>query len=278
MPGQPKPFPRDNDYWTALFQEEDRVESSSNREIDIHWSTLNEPSGNGRSPYTDKDSDNDPWHIARTSFEADETLELDVTGYNKGGLLVQWQGLQGFVPASQLADFTQFHREGERSELLKKWVNKPLKLKIVEIEPTSNRLILSERAAFVKAATKAEILSRTQSGDILDGEITNLTEFGAFVDLGGVEGLIHISELSWSRVRHPGDVVNPGQKVTVKVLRIDQYKERVALSLKRMKHNPWKNLEDRYQPGQIVEGIVSNIVNYGAFVQVEDELEGLIHM
>ncbi|MCA9965644.1 MAG: S1 RNA-binding domain-containing protein, partial [Anaerolineales bacterium] len=114
--------------------------------------------------------------------------------------------------------------------------------------------------------------------DQIEGEVTNLTNFGVFVDLGGVEGLIHISELSWSRVLHPSDILEPGNTVSVVVLNVDRRNQRVALSLKRTKKDPWRTAEQRYYAGQLVEGVVSNIVNYGAFVLLEEELEGLIHI
>jgi small subunit ribosomal protein S1 len=211
-------------------------------------------------------------------FEEDKTIELDVSGYNKGGLLVQWLGLQGFIPASQLLDFPQFHLESERTNALKTWRNKRLTLKIIEINQHMNRLIFSERAALVKADEREQLFDRIVVGQILEGSITNLTSFGAFVDIGGVEGLIHISELSWSRVIHPSQIVKPNQTVSVRVLSIDQDNGRIALSLKRLKQNPWHMVEQRYQPGQIVEGVVSNVVSFGAFVMIEDELEGLIHI
>ena len=122
------------------------------------------------------------------------------------------------------------------------------------------------------------VLASIQPGDIVTGTVTNLTDFGAFIDLGGVEGLIHISELSWSRVIHPSKILSPNEEVKVLVLDIDQEKERVALSLKQMNRDPWDTAEERYYQGQIVEGTISNIVNYGAFVLLERELEGLIHI
>jgi small subunit ribosomal protein S1 len=161
---------------------------------------------------------------------------------------------------------------------LQQWVHKILQLKIIEVNGYSKRLILSERAAQVKAEHREALLGRIKQGEIRQGRITNLTKFGAFVDLGGLEGLIHLSELSWSRVIHPSEVVKPGQVITVKVLDIDQHQERVALSRKRLKPDPWQTVAERYYPGQIIEGVVSNIVSFGVFVLIEEELEGLIHL
>lgn len=219
-----------------------------------------------------------PWDSAQTVFKTDQLLKLKVTGYNKGGLLVNWKGLQGFVPASQLIDFPQFHLETERVEALKAWVNRTITLKIIELIPKNNRLILSERASQVKSEQRERIFGHLCPGDQLEGQVTNLTNFGAFVDIGGVEGLIHISELSWGRVTHPSQIVQPGQSISVLVMKVDRRLDRVALSLKRLKPDPWHGVEKRYYPGQIVQGEVSNIASFGAFVQLENELEGLIHV
>ncbi|RMG92367.1 MAG: S1 RNA-binding domain-containing protein [Chloroflexi bacterium] len=264
----------DDAYWQALFQQEDTLDLPSSDEHTQSFDSFSVPSYEEHYP---TETEN-PWELAQQLLEADELLELKVIGYNKGGLLVRWNGLQGFVPASQLTDLPQFHLPGERLRALRQWMGHTLTLKIIEVNPRLNRLILSERASRVKAETKERILSRLKPGDIIEGTITNLTDFGAFVDLGGVEGLIHLSELSWSRVTHPGHIVKPQQKVKVKVLNVDLQNERIALSLKRLKRNPWEGVESRYYPGQLVEGIVSNVVNFGAFVQLEDELEGLVHI
>jgi small subunit ribosomal protein S1 len=272
--------PLDDAYWQALFEQEDSfVDTTPPSEI-------NEPilpriGLNGQHTPSVQHSSaahRNPWELAKELFENDESLSLEVTGYNKGGLLVFWKGLQGFIPASQLNDFPQFHFAAERMQALKSWLHKTLELKIVELNPKTNRLIFSERAARVKAEDRQQLFEDICPGDYLDGHVTNLTDFGAFVDLGGAEGLIHISELSWSRVMHPSDIVQPGQPVSVMVMNVDKDRNRIALSLKRLKSDPWRGVERRYQPGQLVKGTVNNIVNYGAFVQLEDELEGLIHI
>ena len=271
----------DDAYWEALFAQEDTFTTPPPPpEPEITTPTADGQNGrptafNRQTPSTDNQHH---WEAAKAVYKSDQVLELKVTGYNKGGLLVHWNGLQGFVPASQLLDLPQFHLETERIHALKEWLDKPLKLKIVELNPKTNRLIFSERASLVKAEQRENLFGQICPGDQLNGRITNLTKFGAFVDLGGVEGLIHISELSWSRVLHPSDIVQPGQPVTVLVLNVDQRNNRIALSIKRLNPDPWRGVEKRYKPGQLVKGVVNNIVNYGAFVRLEDELEGLIHI
>lgn len=272
----------DDAYWTALFEQEEallpnepKVEPAKSN----GWLPINQRL-DGRFRWADGEQtrEGDPWRRAQQIMDADETMDLPVTGYNKGGLLVQWRGLQGFVPASQLIDFPQFHLESERLNALRKWQSEELTLKIIELNREMNRLILSERATLVEADTREQLFERIEKDQIHTGTVTNLTNFGAFVDLGGVEGLIHISELSWSRVIHPSDILEPDQTVTVKVLNVDSENGRVALSLKRLKNNPWLTVDERYQPGQLVEGTINNVVSFGAFVMVEDELEGLIHI
>ncbi len=278
MSPQPQP---DDAYWAALFEQEEALlptESKPEATMSNGWSPLNQRL-DGRFRWADgAEPVQDPWQKAQEIMAADEAISLPVTGFNKGGLLVQWYGLQGFVPASQLIDFPQFHLESERLNALRQWQSQELTLKIIELNRDLNRLILSERATLVEADQREQLFFRIESGQIHEGTITNLTNFGAFVDLGGIEGLIHISELSWSRVIHPSDVVEPDQAVRVKVLNVDSENGRVALSLKRLKENPWLSVDERFKPGQLVEGTISNVVSFGAFVMIEDELEGLIHI
>lgn len=273
----------DDAYWAALFEQEEALLPTDNKpeapRDGSKWLPLNRRI-DGRFRWSDgeRPEEADPWLQAQEIMDADETLTLSIIGFNKGGLLVQWRGLQGFVPASQLIDFPQFHLESERLNALRQWQAQELTLKIIELNRELNRLIFSERATLVEADQREKLFFRIEPGQIHEGTVTNLTNFGAFVDLGGVEGLIHISELSWSRVIHPSDILEPDQEVRVKVLNVDSENGRVALSLKRMRENPWLTVDERFKPGQLVEGVISNVVSFGAFVMIEDELEGLIHI
>ena len=218
------------------------------------------------------------WQQARELREADRIIEAKAIGYNKGGLLILWHGLQGFVPASQLLDIPHLHLEDERLQQLQARQGEQLRLKVIEVDEHANRLIFSERATDVPAQKRERLLHSIQPGEKRTGVVTNLADFGAFVDLGGVEGLIHISQLSWRRLMHPSDVVEPGQEVEVLVLEVDADEGRVALSRKQLHPDPWIAVEKRYRPGQIVEGTISNVVDFGAFTLVEEGLEGLIHV
>lgn len=217
------------------------------------------------------------WNAFIACQKQDRAVDLDVVGFNRGGLLVKWLETVGFVPASQLCDSISSADETVRREALAAQVGKTLTLKVIEVNPLRNRLILSERAARGGQSPDPGILDRLSPGDVCQGSVTNLCSFGVFVDLGGIEGLIHISELSWGRVAHPSDVLKSGQEVEVYVLNVDQERGRVGLSLKRLHPDPWETAESRYVLGEIAEGVVTNVVNFGAFVRLEEGVEGLIH-
>lgn len=269
----------DEGYWTSLLRDGEFARGAHALENDEDvWQDLSQ-AGSPSFALGDRDQPlHEDWELAKTTYNNDEAVTLEVIGYNRGGLLVSWNSLRGFVPASQLTDFPVDVDEATRRAELSQQVGQQLKLRIIELDTNANRLILSERAAQVESGKRIEILSELEPGDVCQGMVTNLCEFGAFVDLGGIEGLIHISELSWGRVGHPRDVLGSGQEVEVFVLNVDQGQERVALSLKRLQPDPWESVEDRYEVGQVVTGIVTNVVDFGAFACIEEGLEGLIHV
>ena len=233
------------------------------------------------SPSTDRgngpDSDNE-WQSAQTALEEGELFCLKVSGANRGGVLVEWNGIQDFVPASHLLEVPRFQDSHARMNKLADRIGDSLTLRLIKVDTGRQRLVFSERAATSETKSPASVLQTLRSGDVCQGTITNVTTFGAFVDLGGVEGLVHISEISWDRVRHPGDLLNPGQQVEVFVVGVNPDQGRIALSLKRLRPDPWAEGESRYQVGEIIEGTVTNVVGFGAFVRVEEGLEGLIHV
>ena len=217
------------------------------------------------------------WQEAQALLSTETIIELRPYSYNKGGLLVTWNQLIGFVPASQLVGLPQLHLPQERLAHLQERLQQTVRLKLIEADPQRKRLVFSERAAQTEGQKRQQLWETLRPGSRLTGTITNLADFGAFVDLGGVEGLIHISQLSWQRLLHPSDIVQPGQVVEVLVLRCEPGSQRVALSMKQLRPDPWQRVAERYRPGQIVTGIVSNVVNFGVFVLLEEGLEGLIH-
>ena len=225
------------------------------------------------------------WHVAEELYKHGETLKAKVTGYNQGGLMVDVSGVRGFVPISQLLNFTgeEVAAGGDNPEAeakLQNVVGKGLHLKIIEINQERKRLILSEHLAFQewRQRRREELLDELKPGEVHRGVVSNLANFGAFVDLGGAEGLIHIDQLAWSRVEHPSEVLKVGQEVEVQVLSVDREKKKIALSLKHADVNPWATVEQRYTPGQVVTGTITRIAPFGAFARIEDGVEGLIHL
>jgi len=221
------------------------------------------------------------WRNAEKLFESGEIFEATVSGYNRGGLIVRLGKVRGFVPASQLSSATREGNEEVQSDDLAKLVGQKLKLKIIELDRGRNRLILSERAAIRewRRQQKERLLAELQEGDIVRGAVSSLCDFGAFVDLGGADGLIHLSELSWGRVSHPSEVLKVGDEVEVYVLKVDRKERRIGLSLKRLQPDPWSQVEEKYSVGQLVEGTITKLTNFGAFARLkDDEIEGLIHI
>lgn len=221
------------------------------------------------------------WRDAEVAQKADAIIEAQVAGYNKGGLIARVGKIRGFVPASQLEIAARGRGERDLTEQdLAAQTGKKLKLKIIEIDRARNRLILSERAAMreVRRDAKVRLLEEIQDGDVRTGTVTSVADFGVFVDLGGLDGLIHVSELSWSKIGHPNEIVKPGDTVQVQVLGIDRNKNRIALSMKRLAPEPWTTIEERYAVGQLVEGTITKLASFGAFARVDDGIEGLIHV
>jgi small subunit ribosomal protein S1 len=232
--------------------------------------------GPGVRSSTDQGSASD-WQWARDLYERDEPVELPVVDFNRGGLLVQAGGLRGFVPLSHVLELCREARQGYAPDL-ERFVGRTLRLRVIEFDPTRGRLVFSERAAQAEKGRRLELLRCLCPGDRVSGCVTNLTPFGAFIDLGGVEGLIHVSEISWGRVRHPEDALRIGQVVEAVVLSTDPDNGRIALSLKSLTPDPWADLPARLAVGDIVEGRATSIVKFGAFVEIEDGVEGLIHV
>ncbi len=217
------------------------------------------------------------WKHAVDLFGQDEIVTLTVTGFNRGGLLVESEDMYGFVPCSHLMDLPVQAVEDDRNECLAAYTGKTLRLKIIECVPEEGRMVFSERAARAEAGKRPMLFSTLQAGQRVSGDVTNVTEFGAFVDLGGVEGLIHISELSWGRVAHPGQVVSIGQHIEVLILEVAPERCRIALSLKRLSANPWETVEERYPVNAVFPAVITALVPFGAFARLEEGLEGLIH-
>jgi len=273
----PASEPLSEGYWRALLHDGEHGKAAPTGVAASLWSgQVAVPTETPEA--TETVTVDDPWEEARALMDRAEVLELPVVGCNRGGLLVDWNGLRGFVPASHLLTQAPSVDEEARHEALRHFIGTRLSLRIIELDSECDRFVLSERATQVDIGHRDQVLTSLEPGDVCKGRVTNFCSFGAFVDLGGFEGLIHISELSWGRVGHPRDVLTPGQTVTVYVLNVEPERERVGLSIKRLQPNPWEAVFDRFRVGQLVEGIVTHVVDFGAFIQMEEGLEGLIHV
>jgi small subunit ribosomal protein S1 len=269
------PPPLDEGYWAALLREGEYAEPVAPEQAELGDVEPEPPDEINQPAELTVPSD---WIEIRRVMDSDGVVELSAIGYNRGGLLVEWRSLRGFVPASQLIDFPSTSNDFTRKRLLMERIGVTLTLRVIELSEEQNRLILSERAAQALPGERADILTRLRSGDTIEGIVTNLCDFGAFVDLGGLEGLIHISELSWGRVGHPAEILERGEHVRAFVLEVNRDAGRIALSLKRLFPDPWETVQERYQIGETVEGVITNVVDFGAFARIEEGLEGLIHV
>ena len=284
MIGQKKvmdpPPPVDDGWWESVLAEEERYKSAA--------PTRPAKDGNGRGRNNDKPVDrvanqidvqekpSPDWTRIQELFHGDEIIHMNVTGFNRGGLLVEGDGLFGFVPFSHLVDLAG-SEPTDRDKALGEYVGRTLPLKVIECVPEDGRVVFSERAAQAEPGRRSKIFSSLQPAQKVTGTVTNITDFGVFVDLGGVEGLIHISELSWGRVAHPSQIVSLGQDVDVLVMDIAAERCRVALSLKRLHPNPWLSVDRNFAVDQVVPATVTAVLSYGAFARLDVGVEGLIH-
>lgn len=274
---------RDEAYWSMLLQQE-KHEADADL---VFWGARGSflvrdgyRQGNGRCAVrrTLDPVELETWALLEECLHSTKVLTVRATGYNRGGLLVRVNNLQGFVPSSQIKDLPRQLSEEERAVQMAAYVGQELHCRVIELDQDRNRIILSERAATPDGLQAEQLLDVLEEGSLAHGRVSNICNFGAFIDLGGLEGLVHISELSWRRIEDPSEVCALGQMVQAYVLAVDKDKRRVALSLKRLQLDPWQGVEDRYEVGQIVEGKVTNVVDFGVFASIDDGIEGLVHM
>lgn len=256
----------DESWWDSVLAEEERYVPPVAKQTKVE------------SPAKGEESKQNPdWNEVRDLYHQDRIVDLDVTGYNRGGVLVEGEGLYGFVPFSHLVEMAASPEKQKREDGLENYVGRTLRLKVIECAPEDGRVVFSERAALAEPGKRMDLFNTLEPGQNIKGVVTNITDFGVFIDLGGVEGLIHISELSWGRVAHPSQIVELGQEIDAQVLEISPERCRVALSLKRLLSNPWEKADSDFAIGQIVPAIITSIVSYGAFARLEAGVEGLIH-
>lgn len=220
------------------------------------------------------------WFTAQRLMDSGEITEHKVIGYNKGGLTVEFYNLRGFVPASHIMDMARNMSEDQRRSELESRINEVMRLKVIEVDRKRRRLVMSQMLAEREYQTqrREKLLTTLKVGDTLRGEVRSLRPFGAFVDLGGADGLLHVSEIGWAPIAHPREVLQVGQTIDVQVIRLDPENQRIALSRKRLLANPWTEIEQHYQVGSIVPVTITRVVDFGAFAQLEPGVEGLIHI
>lgn len=240
------------------------------------------------------------WHELEAMMGNSDTVQGTILGFNRGGAIVDVESIQGFVPMSQLVSvphdqFREYQRRQEESDTESEKtgekqpvpvdpraesVGKELQLKILEINRARNRAIFSERQAVQeqREAQKARLIKELTEGDVRSGKVTGISSFGAFVDLGGADGLIHISELSWHPVKSIEEIVKLGDEIDVFVLRVDAQNKKIALSLRRLQPEPWETIHEKHVVGDIVDATITKLMNFGAFARVEGSVEGLVHI
>ncbi|MDO8754532.1 MAG: S1 RNA-binding domain-containing protein [Anaerolineales bacterium] len=264
----------DDGWWMSVLAEESRSAMPLPARLVASRPEVGEEAQTASSeikPITD-------WTQVKDLYRRDQIINLTVTGHNRGGLLVEGGGLHGFVPVSHLIDLAGKVENLDRSHDLESYVGRSLRLKVIECVPEDGRVVFSERAAQSQPGKRAELFDVLKAGQTVQGLVTNITDFGVFVDLGGVEGLIHISELSWGRVSHPSQIVKLGSTLNVQVLELAPERCRVALSLKRILLNPWMIACTEFPEGSIQPAIVTSVLSFGAFARLKAGVEGLIHI
>ncbi len=265
-----EPVAPDEGWWAAVLSDEPQMDLSGN--IDPVFTSKSQESTPRNAIFSVN------WQKIQKIYSEDEIVTMQVVGLNRGGVLVADEDLHGFVPASHLIDVPADCPNSEREKHLIRYLNCQVSLKVIECDPEKERVVFSERAAQAEEGQRKHLLCHLKQGDTVKGVVTNVTSFGAFMDLGGIEGLIHVSELSWGRVQNPSEIIRVGDEVDAVVLQVDEERGRIGLSLKQLEDNPWDFISAELTSGDIIKAKISSIVKYGAFARLEQGIEGLIHI
>jgi small subunit ribosomal protein S1 len=259
---------------------EELEEIQVGQEILVYVIDPEDQNGNVVLSYTRAREEHD-WLKVEELLESGKAHEGNVIGYNKGGLIVPIGSLRGFVPASQISVLRKVDSGAETPE--QRWgkmVGDPIKVRVIEVDRERRRLILSERAALqeTRETLKDRLLDELKEGAERTGRVTSLADFGAFVNIDGADGLVHLSEITWDRIQHPNEVLKVGQEVKVRVISMDRDRKRIGLSIRQLLPDPWMQKVEGLKEGQLVEGTVTHLTKFGAFARIGEELEGLIHV
>lgn len=266
-----------------LIPESEREALQEGQEILVYVLTPEDANGNLVLSYM-RAREESSWKEAEDLLASRAAYHSKIIGYNKGGLIVPVggeSGLRGFVPASQISLSRRAALEGETPD--QKWsrmIGEEIDVCVIEVDRERRRLILSERAASTETREqiKERVIDELKEGDVKVGRVTSLAEFGAFVNISGADGLVHLSEISWERINHPSEVLKVGQEVKVKIISVDREKKRIGLSIRQMQDDPWSKQVEKFQVGQLVEGTITRLTKFGAFARIEGDIEGLIHI
>ncbi|MBK8824232.1 MAG: S1 RNA-binding domain-containing protein [Anaerolineales bacterium] len=259
---------------------EERAELKVGQEVNVF--VLNPEDQNGNVVLSFKRAQEEmSWENVEKMITEETVMDTKIIGFNKGGLIVAVGNLRGFVPSSQISAGRRAQSSGDTPEQRwQKMVGQPISVRIIEVDRERRRLILTERATNneSRASMKDRVIGELEEGKIYTGRVTSLAEFGAFVNINGADGLVHLSELSWDRLTHPKEILEVGQEVKVKVINIDREKKRIGLSMRALQDDPWKNRVEKFSVGQLVEGTITRLTKFGAFARLDGDIEGLIHI
>jgi small subunit ribosomal protein S1 len=250
------------------------------KEITVYVVTPEDQTGNVILSFVRALEEKD-WLFAESLLASGETHDGKIIGFNKGGLIIPVGQLRGFVPASQVSLLRRIDSSGNTPE--QRWgemVDEPITVSVIEVDRERRRLILSERTALqeTRESLKERLLDELSEGDVRTGRVTSLADFGAFVNIDGADGLVHLSEISWERIEHPREVLNVGQEVEVKVIGVDRDRKRIGLSIRQLQEDPWMKKVENLKEGQLIEGTITHLTKFGAFARLDEDLEGLIHI
>jgi small subunit ribosomal protein S1 len=249
---------------------------------EVHVFVINPEDANGNVVLSLKRAQEQiSWENVEKLLESDNVVDSKIIGFNKGGLIVGVEGLRGFVPSSQISAMRRSQSTGETPEQRwQKMIGQPITVRVIEVDRERRRLILSERAASTESrqSIKERVIDELEEGKVYTGRVTSLANFGAFININGADGLVHLSELSWDHIDHPRDVLEVGQEIKVKVINVDREKKRIGLSVRALQNDPWKSRVEKYSVGQLVEGVITRLTKFGAFARLEGDIEGLIHI
>lgn len=220
------------------------------------------------------------WDEVEALLESSGPYDSKVVGYNKGGLIVPIGQLRGFVPASQISLLRRPGQNENAEQKYAKMIGEPMRVRVIEVDRSRRRLILSERSALqeTRETLKDRLLDGLKEGDVRTGRVTSLADFGAFVNIDGADGLVHLSEISWDRIQHPNEVLKVGEEVKVRVISVDRDRKRIGLSIRQLQQDPWMRKVGELREGMLIEGTITHLTKFGAFARIGDDLEGLIHV